>query len=164
MTTDDSFEAPPAASSRKAPVTTSTVKPGLKSALKKPTASVAKSKTATTTPAAATAPAAGGVKKITLAQKKKREKYAEEIIETLPLEYRGGDPTNRRLASAVLMALIAAGTKGLRVADIAKSPELPQVKVNKCLIALMAAKQTIKKSASGGTLYLLDPSKHDVLP
>lgn len=161
--TDASFEAPPAATSRKAPASTSTAKPGLKSALKKPATSVAKFKTATTTSTAA-APAAGGVKKITLAQKKKREKYAEEIIETLPLEYRGGDPTNRRLASAVLMALIAAGSKGLRVADIAKAPELPQVKVNKCLIALMAAKQTIKQSASGGTLYLLDPSKHDALP
>lgn len=39
--------------------------------------------------------AAGAAKpRITLAQKKKREKYAEEIIETLPLEYRSNDPVS----------------------------------------------------------------------
>ncbi len=50
---------------------------------------------------------------MTLAQKKKREAYTDEIIETLPLEYRGGgnDPKQNAIAKHVCMALLAAGSK-----------------------------------------------------
>lgn len=113
--------------------------------------------------------------KITLAQRKKREKYAEEVIETLPLEYRGSNPAANRLAKSVIMALIAAASSpqgGARIAEIVKSPsglglggssDLPQAKVNKCLIALISAKQVVKAS-NNGILYSLDPNKHPQLP
>lgn len=121
-------------------------KPVLKSALKKPS-------NAATTAAAAKKPAAtaaaGAAKpKMTLAQKKKREAYTDEIIETLPLEYRGGgnDPKQNAIAKHVCMALIAAGGKGLRIAEIVKNPEMSQAKINKTLIALVAAKHVVKTS------------------
>ena len=123
-------------------------KPVLKSALKKP--SNAASAATTAKKPAATTPAAGaGVKpKMTLAQKKKREAYTDEIIETLPLEYRGGgnDPKQNAIAKHVCMALLAAGGKGLRIAEIVKNPEMSQAKINKTLIALVAAKHVVKTS------------------
>ena len=64
---------------------------------------------------------------------------------------------------SVIMALIAAGPNGTRIADIVKAPELPQVKVNKCLIALTAAKQVTKQS-NNGIVYALDTKKHPSLP
>ncbi|CAO1635365.1 unnamed protein product [Sympodiomycopsis kandeliae] len=133
--------------------------PALKSAMRKPsttTGATSASKSTTTSPAAAKP-------KITLAQKKKREKYAGEVVETLPLEYRGTDPAARRVAESVVMALIAAGSKGAKMADIVKPPELAQVKVNKCLIALTNAKHVVKGS-NNGIVYLLDPNRHPQLP
>lgn len=129
-------------------------KPALKSALKKPSnaAGAAAAAAAAKKPAPSAAAAAGaatGVKpKMTLAQKKKREAYTDEIIETLPLEYRGGgnDPKQNSIAKHVCMALIAAGSKGLRIADIVKTPEMSQAKINKTLIALVAAKHVVKTS------------------
>ncbi|KAJ1025689.1 hypothetical protein NDA18_004027 [Ustilago nuda] len=136
-------------------------KPTLKSALKKP------SNAAVTTAAAAKKPAAGaGAKpKMTLAQKKKREAYTDEIIETLPLEYRGGgnDPKQNAIAKHVCMALVAAGNKGLRIAEIVKNPEMSQAKINKTLIALVAAKHVVKTS-NNGIVYSLDSSRHPALP
>jgi DASH complex subunit DAM1 len=120
-------------------------KPALKSALKKPATATAAAKK----PAAPAAAAAAGAKpKMTLAQKKKRQAYTDEIIETLPLEYRGGgnDPKQNAMAKHVCMALIAAGAKGLRIADIVKNPEMSQAKINKTLIALVAAKHVVKAS------------------
>ena len=126
-------------------------KPALKSALKKP------SNAAVTTAAAAKKPAAGaGAKpKMTLAQKKKREAYTDEIIETLPLEYRGGgnDPKQNAIAKHVCMALVAAGNKGLRIAEIVKNPEMSQAKINKTLIALVAAKHVVKTSNNVSPTY-----------
>ncbi|CAO1624909.1 unnamed protein product [Jaminaea pallidilutea] len=101
--------------------------------------------------------------KITLAQRKKREKYADDVVDTLPLEYRGSDPTARRLAHGVVMALIAAGANGAKINDIVKPPDLPQAKVNKCLIALSGAKHVAKRS-NNGIVYALDPSRHPSLP
>ncbi|SNX84691.1 uncharacterized protein MEPE_03400 [Melanopsichium pennsylvanicum] len=145
-------------------------KSALKSALKKPsnaaTATVAatgavKKQAPTTAPAGA----AGIKPKMTLTQKKKREAYTDEIIETLPLEYRGGgnDPKQNAIAKHVCMALIAAGGKGLRISDIVKSPEMTQAKINKTLIALVAAKHVVKTS-SNGIVYSLDSNRHAVLP
>lgn len=129
-------------------------KPALKSALKKPSTATpsagaaAKRPTTTATATAAGAGGGGAKPKMTLAQKKKREAYTDEIIETLPLEYRGGgnDPKQNAIAKHVCMALLAAGTKGLRIAEIVKSPEMSQAKINKTLIALVAAKHVVKTS------------------
>ena len=126
-------------------------KPALKSALKKPSnaaAGAATSAAATKKPASTAATTAAAKPKMTLAQKKKREAYTDEIIETLPLEYRGGgnDPKQNAIAKHVCMALIAAGGKGLRIAEIVKNPEMSQAKINKTLIALVAAKHVVKTS------------------
>lgn len=61
------------------------------------------------------------------------------------------------------MALIAAGPHGARMADVVKPPELPQVKVNKCLMALERAKHLVKVS-NNGVVYSLDPARHPALP
>jgi hypothetical protein len=63
---------------------TAAAKPPLKSALKRTNVEAEGASKA----AASAAPAKG---RITLAEKKKREAKAAEIIETLPLEYRGSD-------------------------------------------------------------------------
>ncbi|EST08450.1 DASH complex subunit Dam1 [Kalmanozyma brasiliensis GHG001] len=140
-------------------------KPALKSALKKPSnaAATAPAKKPATTAAASAAGAAAP--KMTLAQKKKREAYTDEIIQTLPLEYRGGgnDPKQNQVAKHVCMALLAAGGKGLKVEAIPKSTEMTQAKIQKTLIALVAAKQVIKAS-NNGIVYSLDPARHPTLP
>ncbi|KAE8210383.1 hypothetical protein CF327_g5741 [Tilletia walkeri] len=106
-----------------------------------------------------------GVKgQITVGQKKQRLKYASEIIETLPLEYRGGrDPKPRKIAETVIMALIAAGQSGVRSAEIASPPDLPQAKVNMTLLALVQAKHALRTS-SNGVVFSLDPARHPRLP
>ena len=119
-------------------------KPALQSALKKPAAPAAL--TAASKKPAAAVPAAKGAKpKMTAAQKKARETYTDGIIQTLPLEYRGNDPKQNSIAKHVCMALIAAGSNGLRIAEIVNA-EMTQAKINKTLIALVAAKHVVKKS------------------
>ncbi|KAK0524404.1 DASH complex subunit dam1 [Tilletia horrida] len=112
---------------------------------------------------AAPAPAlkkSGAKGQITIAQKKQRIKFATDIIETLPLEYRGGrDPKPRKIAETVILALIAAGPAGVRSAEIASPPDLPQAKVNMTLLALVQAKHAIRTS-SNGVVFSLDPSRH----
>ncbi|CDU25736.1 uncharacterized protein SPSC_05907 [Sporisorium scitamineum] len=151
-----------------APIAAPAAKPALKSALKKPSNAAAAGaapakKPATTAAAASTSTAAKP--KMTLAQKKKREAYTDEIIETLPLEYRGGgnDPKQNAIAKHVCMALLAAGGKGLRIAEIVKNPEMSQAKINKTLIALVAAKHVVKTS-NNGIVYSLDSGRHPTLP
>ncbi|PWN53490.1 hypothetical protein IE53DRAFT_384014 [Violaceomyces palustris] len=137
----------------------------LKPALKKPSGgggAPSSSSTSSRNPAATSGPPKGGAR-ITLAQKKKREAYAATVIDTLPLEYRGNDPKARQLAQGVIMALIASGRKGARINEIVKPPDMTQAKVNKTLIALVAAKQVIKVS-NNGIVYQLDPSRHPDLP
>ncbi|CBQ72409.1 conserved hypothetical protein [Sporisorium reilianum SRZ2] len=153
-----------------APIAAAAAKPVLKSALKKPSnAAAAAGAAPAKKPAAATAAAASATAaakpKMTLAQKKKREAYTDEIIETLPLEYRGGgnDPKQNAIAKHVCMALLAAGGKGLRIAEIVKNPEMSQAKINKTLIALVAAKHVVKTS-NNGIVYSLDSGRHPTLP
>ncbi|GAC93000.1 hypothetical protein PHSY_000561 [Pseudozyma hubeiensis SY62] len=136
-------------------------KPALKSALKK-TSNAATTGAAAKKPAPSAAAAGAAKPKMTLAQKKKREAYSDEIIETLPLEYRSGnEPKQNAIAKHVCMALLAAGGKGLRIADIVKTPEMSQAKINKTLIALVAAKHVVKES---GGVYSLDSARHPTLP
>lgn len=126
------------------------IKPALKSAMKKPHdvgqagAGTAKAKAVQATADANAAPPKA---KITAAERKRREAAAEQVIESLPLEYRGGsDPSAKQLASRVILALIAAGPKGVRINQIVRAPDLPQAKVNKCMIALVNAKQVTRRS------------------
>ncbi|WFD32519.1 DASH complex subunit dam1 [Malassezia sp. CBS 17886] len=72
---------------------------------------------------------------------------ADEIIDTMPLEYRHGD--SRALLQSVILALIAAADRGVRVADVAKPPDMPAGKVNKALIALLAANHVLRASLNG---------------
>ncbi|PWN35237.1 uncharacterized protein FA14DRAFT_160468 [Meira miltonrushii] len=150
------------------------LKPALKSAMKKPTpvsATTAKAAAAATsrpgqagkatTSAGASTSAAPQKPKITAAEKKKREAAAEQVVDLLPLDYRGGDPSAKRLAMSVILALIAAGQKGIRINEIVRAPDLPQAKVNKCLIALVGAKQVLRRS-DNGVVYHLDPEKNPI--
>ncbi|KAL9932348.1 hypothetical protein V8E36_008827 [Tilletia maclaganii] len=126
----------------------------------------AASQNKTTKASAGSAAPAGAAKKpgvkgqITVAQKKQRLKFAADIIETLPLEYRGGrDPKPRKIAETVILALIAAGPAGVRSAEIAAPPDLPQAKVNMTLLALVQAKHALRTS-SNGVVFSLDPARH----
>ncbi|KAK0563606.1 DASH complex subunit dam1 [Tilletia horrida] len=97
-------------------------------------------------------------------QEQVKQKYASDIIDTLPLEYRGGrDPKPRKIAETVILALIAAGPAGVRTAEIASPPDLPQGKVNMTLLALVQAKHAIRTS-SNGVVFSLDPTRHPRLP
>ncbi|UZJ51867.1 hypothetical protein CBS101457_001187 [Exobasidium rhododendri] len=138
--------------------TSNASKQPLKSALKKAGSDAASTTARATKPAATMAGPTKG--RITAAEKRKREAKAVEIIETLPLEYRGGDPKPGQLAKSVILALIAAGEKGVRIAEIVKMPDLPQAKINKCMIALVTAKHVIKRS-DNGVVYQLNPARHD---
>lgn len=145
-------------------VSANTLPPGagkasaLKSALKKAPQPTAGSSAAKPAAASAKAPA-----KIPIAQRKKREAYTDEIIRTLPLEYRGNDVKQSDIAKHVCMALIAAGNRGIRISDIIKMPDMTQAKINKALIALVAAKHVVKAS-NNGIVYSLDSSRHPTLP
>lgn len=131
----------------------------LKSALKKAPQSATTSNAAKSADASSTKPGA----KLTIAQRKKREAYTDEIIRTLPLEYRGNDVKQSDIAKHVCMALIAAGSRGVRISDIIKMPDMTQAKINKALIALVAAKHVVKTS-NNGIVYSLDSARHPTLP
>jgi DASH complex subunit DAM1 len=83
MTSDDVSFGPP----------TPKAAPALKPALKKPAAAGARP--AAAAPAGAKKAAPKG--KISLALRKKRTEAAAQIIDTLPLEYRGADPVRARV-------------------------------------------------------------------
>lgn len=173
MTQDDDFDLgqrkPTLLSAQqKAPL-----KSALKSAMKKPapvgatttrisaTSRPGQANKASTSAGGASTSAAPQKPKITAAEKKKREAAAEQVIDLLPLDYRGGDPSAKRLAMSVILALIAAGQKGIRINEIVRAPDLPQAKVNKCLIALVGAKQVLRRS-DNGVVYHLDPEKNPI--
>ncbi|KAG8833497.1 hypothetical protein FRC17_010609 [Serendipita sp. 399] len=88
----------------------------------------------------AVAPKAG-----TMTNKMKKERMAaiEAVVNMLPLEYRGNDPSLRKIAEGVINALMEA-KRPLKITEIAKGPTLPQAKVNKCLIGLVNAKAALK--------------------
>ena len=70
----------------------------------------------------------------------------DDIIQTMPLEYRGDNSTQRGVLESVIHALAAAGERGVRVADIARPPDLPSGRVNKALLALVAARHATRAS------------------
>ena len=116
-------------------------------------------------------------KRIPLAVKRRREAFADDIIDTMPLEYRNGDAGQRRLLHGVILALLSAGDQGVRgtsstdpVADVAHAPDLPAGKVNKALIALLAANHVVRVSQNvrapliQGVVYRLNTARHTSLP
>ncbi|WWD20178.1 hypothetical protein CI109_104654 [Kwoniella shandongensis] len=101
-------------------------------------------------------PGAGGVKKVAAgaaaAQRKKRELEISSIIDSLPLEYRGGEPAERMRMEKVIMKLME-HPDGLPLKEMVAPPEMPQAKVNKCLITLVAKKLVTKPMVDKVTRY-----------
>ncbi|OCF46034.1 DASH complex subunit DAM1 [Kwoniella heveanensis CBS 569] len=86
------------------------------------------------------------------AARKKRELEISGIIDTLPLEYRGGEPVERMRMEKVIAKLMD-HPEGISMKEMVEPPELPQTKLNKCLIALVAKKLVSKPIVDKITLY-----------
>ncbi|WVQ79266.1 hypothetical protein IAT38_001362 [Cryptococcus sp. DSM 104549] len=86
------------------------------------------------------------------ALRKKRELEISAIIDTLPLEYRGGDATERIRMEKVINKLMD-NPEGLPLKEMLSPPELPQAKVNKCLITLVSKKLVIKPTIGKISVY-----------
>ncbi|WVO13850.1 hypothetical protein L204_101473 [Cryptococcus depauperatus] len=93
-----------------------------------------------------------GVKKIGGALRRKRELEVAAIVDTLPLEYRGGDPIDRSRMEKVIMKLME-HPEGMTLKEMVLPPEFPQAKVNKCLITLVAKKLVTKPVINKVTRY-----------
>ncbi|KAK1218707.1 DASH complex subunit dam1 [Marasmius sp. AFHP31] len=105
-------------------------------------------------PGAKKGPVKGGKKpKMTAKERKERNLELEKIVSYLPLEFRGSDPGLRRNLDAVVEGLMDAPGQTARITDLVKPPELPQARVNKCLIALINRKIVTKDSSTGQVLY-----------
>ncbi|KAL0580693.1 DASH complex subunit dam1 [Marasmius crinis-equi] len=99
-------------------------------------------------------PVKGGKKpKMTAKERKERNLELEKIVGYLPLEFRGSDPGLRRNLDAVVEGLMDAPGQTARITDLVKPPDLPQARVNKCLIALINRKIVTKDSSTGQVLY-----------
>ncbi|KAF4593070.1 hypothetical protein EYR38_008780 [Pleurotus pulmonarius] len=90
--------------------------------------------------------------KLTAREKKERSMEIEKVILSLPLEFRGNDPNLRRNMESVIEGMMDA-KKGLKILDLVKVPDLPQARVNKCLIALVNRKIVRKDNSTGTLLY-----------
>ncbi|KAG8849422.1 hypothetical protein FRB91_009970 [Serendipita sp. 411] len=109
------------------------------------------------TPVAAQKPAkrTTGVPKpgsMTNKMKKERLTAIDAVVNMLPLEFRGNDPSLRKIAEGVINTLMDA-KRPLKITEIAKGPTLPQAKVNKCLIGLLNAKAALKSTEQGVSHY-----------
>lgn len=112
------------------------------------------------TASGATVPA----RRIPPAVQKKRAAFADHIVDTMPLEYRQGDPKLRALLHHIIYALLQSNDKGVRVSDVAaKAPAWPAGKINKALIALLAANHVVRVS-DNGVVYRWNTQKHPVRP
>ncbi|WVQ75002.1 hypothetical protein IAR50_004610 [Cryptococcus sp. DSM 104548] len=98
------------------------------------------------------APPGVAAKKATGALKKKRELEVSGIIDTLPLEYRGDNPTERLRMEKVIMKLME-NPEGVTLKDMVLPPDMPQARVNKCLITLVAKKLVSKPVVGKITVY-----------
>ncbi|KAJ7644286.1 hypothetical protein FB45DRAFT_975833 [Roridomyces roridus] len=92
-----------------------------------------------------------GKPKLTAKEKKERSIEIEKVISCLPLEFRGSDPNLRRNMESVIDGLLNART--VKLTDLISPPDLPQARVNKCLIALVNRKVVQKNSSTGTVLY-----------
>ncbi|KAL7424951.1 DASH complex subunit dam1 [Cryptotrichosporon argae] len=90
--------------------------------------------------------------KTSAAMKKKRELEVASHIDTLPLEFRGNDPA-ARLAMAKVIGTLMDNPSGLTLKEVVSSPDVPQPRANKCLIALVAKKLVVKVNVRGTASY-----------
>ncbi|KAH8827414.1 DASH complex subunit Dam1-domain-containing protein [Flagelloscypha sp. PMI_526] len=93
----------------------------------------------------------GGKAKLTAKEKKERSIILEKVISTMPLEFRGSDPTLRRNMESVIEGLLDA-PQAVKLHDLIK-PDCNQARVNKCLIALVGRKIVKKDNSTGQVLY-----------
>ncbi|KAG7099814.1 hypothetical protein E1B28_001625 [Marasmius oreades] len=99
-------------------------------------------------------PVKGGKKpKMTAKERKERNLELEKIASCLPLEFRGSEPSLRRNLDAVVEGLMDAPGQTAKITDLVKPPDLPQNRVNKCLIALINRKIVVKDNSTGQVLY-----------
>ncbi|KAJ6610691.1 hypothetical protein B0H10DRAFT_2059133 [Mycena sp. CBHHK59/15] len=94
-----------------------------------------------------------GKPKLTAKEKKERSIEIEKVISCLPLEFRGSDPNLRRNMENVIEGLLNAPGHNAKLTDLISPPDLPQARVNKCLIALVNRKVVQKNSSTGTVLY-----------
>ncbi|KIM26579.1 hypothetical protein M408DRAFT_330529 [Serendipita vermifera MAFF 305830] len=90
--------------------------------------------------------------------KKERASAIDSIVNLLPIEFRGSDPSLRKIVETVIGTLMDA-KRPLKVGEIATGPMLPQAKVNKSLIALVGTKTVLKTSDQGVSVYRLDKTR-----
>ncbi|KAK0203486.1 hypothetical protein DFS33DRAFT_806351 [Desarmillaria ectypa] len=90
--------------------------------------------------------------KLTTKERKERSLEIEKIISCLPLEFRGSDPTLRRNMEMVIEGMIDSLNQVVKLTDLIL-PDLPQARVNKCLIALVNRKIVRKDNSTGAVLY-----------
>jgi len=88
---------------------------------------------------------------LTAKQRREREAAVEDVVQRLPIEFRGNDPDLRKSAERVIITLMDA-RRPMRIADIIK-PTLPQAKVNKCLIALVSSRVVTRAQVGGVAHY-----------
>jgi len=94
-----------------------------------------------------------GKPKLTPKEKKERSMAIDKVISSLPLEFRGSDPTLRRNVEMVIERLMSSEGKGLKLIEMIVLPDLNQARVNKCLIALVNRKIVTKDNSTGTVLY-----------
>jgi len=89
--------------------------------------------------------------KLTAKERKERSMAIDKTVSSLPLEFRGQDPTLRRNIESIIEMLMD-NPNGLEILTFVR-PELNQARANKCLIALVNRKIVGKDSSSGRVLY-----------
>ncbi|KAF8480066.1 DASH complex subunit Dam1-domain-containing protein [Russula ochroleuca] len=94
-----------------------------------------------------------GKPRLTPKEKKERSMAIDKVILSLPLEFRGKDPTMRRNMEMVVEHLMCSDGRGLKLIEMIVPPDLNQARVNKCLIALVNRKIVTKDNSSGTVLY-----------
>ncbi|CCM04749.1 uncharacterized protein FIBRA_06939 [Fibroporia radiculosa] len=94
-----------------------------------------------------------GKPKLTTKEKKERGLLVDKVVTSLPLEFRGNDPNLRRHIETVIEGFLDRPGRGVGIAELIKPPDLSQVRVNKCLIALVNRKVVRKDNSTGAVLY-----------
>lgn len=95
----------------------------------------------------------GGKAKMTAKEKKERAAVVDKVVNALPLEFRGSDPTLRTHVELVVGGLLDREGRGVGLLELVKPPDLNNARVNKCLIALVNRKVVKKDNSTGSVLY-----------
>ncbi|KAH9478498.1 hypothetical protein JR316_0008953 [Psilocybe cubensis] len=91
----------------------------------------------------------GAKAKLTAKEKKERSLEIERVVASLPLEFRGSDPSLRRNMEDVIEGIMYCPTQTVKLLDLIRPPDLNQARVNKCLIALVNRKVVQKENSTG---------------